>query len=174
MTPSAKGNLEVGERGHLLRVNQGWSLSGSYFWFIVDAGPYLQALQIGADAEYHGFRDICTDIDNTHGTHVWTGCRASIAKHVCKTLKVMEEDPHRENNVVEHYGRRLHNKDICYVYVLFYMYYICYVCSFLQTINKLWCCVSSIKLVSIANELKYGYATRNTHKRKKNSLPTNN
>ena len=103
----------------------------------VDARPDLQALQISRDAKHHGLRDICTDIDSTPGTHVSAGCKVSTAEAVSKTLEVMEEDPHRKNNVVELYGGRLHGKDSCYVHVSFYMYYIYYVCAFLQTINKL-------------------------------------
>ena len=68
----------------------------------VDGGPHLQAVQIGTDVEYHGLKDICTNIDNTHGSHVLARCRVLIVEDVSKALEIMEEDPHCEDNFSEH------------------------------------------------------------------------
>ena len=68
----------------------------------VDGGPNLQALQIGRNAEHHGLRDMCYEIDNEPDTPVLAGCKVSTPEDVSNALKAVEEDPHCKDNVVEH------------------------------------------------------------------------
>ena len=53
-------------------------------------------------AEHHGLRDMCFDIDCALGTPMLAGCKVRTPEDVSKTLKAMADDPHCEDNVVEH------------------------------------------------------------------------
>ena len=66
----------------------------------MDGGPYLQALQIGKDANHHGLNNICIDIDSTSSTPMLAGCKVLTAEDVSKALEVKGEDPHCKDNVV--------------------------------------------------------------------------